>query len=320
MSLPQTSSDWGRLLTDDGALRAGVKTIAQRHGLAAEVPLRCAGGSLPVYTLGERHVLKLYPPQDAAHAEVEARVLAFVDGRLPLRTPALVTTGALDGWAYVLMSRLHGRLAVEVWPELERSAQLVLCDQLGESLAVLHALDTAPLADLPPPRWPAFIGQQRTSAVQRQRERGLAEPWLAQIDGLLDRWGFMPGEATGDATVLLHTEVMREHLLVETDGGQVRFGGLFDFEPSMLGARDYEFASVGLFVACGDGEALRRLLLAYGFATSQLDHALQCRFMAQALLHRYSNLPWYLRRLPCAGATTLEQLAAHWWGLPGVQP
>lgn len=320
MSLPQTTSNWDRLLADDQALRAGVTTIAQRHGLAAEMPLRCAGGSLPVYTLGEHHVLKLYPPQDASHAEVEARVLDFVNGRLPLRTPTRLASGALDGWAYLLMSRLRGRVAVDVWPELERSAQLALCEQLGKSLAALHALDVAPLADLPPPRWPEFIGHQRASAVQRQRERGLAEPWLAQIDGFLDRWAVIPGEAPGEATVLLHTEVMREHLLVEVDDGRVRFGGLFDFEPAMLGTRDYEFASVGLFVACGDGQAQRRLLLAYGFATTQLDHALQCRFMAQALLHRYSNLPWYLRRLPCAGATTLEQLAAHWWALPGVQP
>ena len=39
------------------------------------------------------------------------------------------------------------------------------------------------------------------------------------------------------------------------------------------------------------------------------------RLMAMALLHRYSNLPWYLQRLPLPGAQRLEQLAAHWWNL-----
>ena len=37
--------------------------------------------------------------------------------------------------------------------------------------------------------------------------------------------------------------------------------------------------------------------------------------MAHALLHRYSNLRWYLERLPAPGATTLEQLADRWWPL-----
>jgi hypothetical protein len=32
-------------------------------------------------------------------------------------------------------------------------------------------------------------------------------------------------------------------------------------------------------------------------------------------LHRYSNLRWYLVRLPAGDATTLEQLAVRWWPL-----
>jgi hygromycin-B 7''-O-kinase len=96
--------------------------------------------------------------------------------------------------------------------------------------------------------------------------------------------------------------------------------GLFDFEPAMRGEREYEFASIGLFVACGDGRLLRRILLAYGWAERRLDEALQQRLMAQALLHRYSHLRWYLQRLPVPGATTLEQLARHWWAIDGVPP
>ena len=82
-----------------------------------------------------------------------------------------------------------------------------------------------------------------------------------------------------------------------------------------LGLREYEFASIGLFVSAGDPRALRSILLAYGYAAAALEHALQNRLMAMALLHRYSNLPWYLQRLPLPDAQRLEQLAAHWWNL-----
>jgi hygromycin-B 7''-O-kinase len=51
----------------------------------------------------------------------------------------------------------------------------------------------------------------------------------------------------------------------------------------------------GLFVARGDAGFLRRLLLAFG------------------LLHRYSDLPWWLGQLPPPPAPTLDALAAHWW-------
>jgi hygromycin-B 7''-O-kinase len=66
----------------------------------------------------------------------------------------------------------------------------------------------------------------------------------------------------------------------------------------MRGAREYEFASVGLFVSCGDAGFLRRLLLAYGYRYHQLDDALPRRLLAYALLHRYSDLPWWLAQLP----------------------
>jgi hygromycin-B 7''-O-kinase len=157
------------------------------------------------------------------------------------------------------------------------------------------------------PRWHHFVPAQRASAAQRQRERRLAPEWVEQVDAFLERW-LPPPVPT---TVLLHTELMREHLMARNG----RLSGLFDFEPAMLGAPEYDFASFGLFVSCGDARFLRRTLCAYGYAEHQLDPALQCRLMAHALLHRYSNLRWYLERLPAAGATSLEQLAARWWAL-----
>lgn len=46
--------------------------------------------------------------------------------------------------------------------------------------------------------------------------------------------------------VLLHTEIMSEHLLVtQSPGGSWRLSGLLDFEPAMRGEREYEFVGAG---------------------------------------------------------------------------
>ena len=307
-SLPTATDDagWDALCDDEPALAAGVRALLARHGLGDAPRQRYDSGSLPVYAVGTQHVLKLFPPTEDDHAAVEARVLAAVQGRLPIPTPELFAAGTHDGWPYLLMSQLPGQRAVDAWPALSQAERDRAADTLGAALAALHAVDTAPLADLPP-RWDGFIAAQRDSAAQRQVERRLDAHWVERIPAFLERW--MPPPA--ERSVLLHTEVMREHLMVDA----ARLSGLFDFEPAMLGAAEYEFASVGLFVACGDARVLRRVLLAYGYASHQLDEALQCRFMAYALLHRYSNLRWYLQRLPADGAVTLEQLATRWWPL-----
>jgi len=308
MALPSASdpAGWDALLADDAALAPGVRAILARHGLAHEVTERYDSGSLPVYAVGTQHVLKLFPPDEAGYANTEARALAAVHGALPIPTPRLIATDTQDGWPYLLMSRLHGERLVGAWPRLSPADRDRLADRLGEAVAALHAVDTAPLADLGP-EWNGFVAAQRATAAQRQRERELAPEWVEQVDAFLERW--MPPPATKQ--VLLHTELMREHLMLD---GQ-HLSGLFDFEPAMLGAPEYDFASFGLFVSCGDARFLRRALRAYGYAAHELDEALQCRLMAHTLLHRYSNLHWYLQRLPAPGATTLEALASRWWAL-----
>ncbi len=311
MNLPATPTPADRSPLTDPALAAEIDAIARRHGLGALPAARYDSGSLPVYALGEVAVLKCYPAEDAEHAEVEARVLAAVHGRLPLATPQPLGRGATaDGGSYLLMSQLPGRRLVEVWPELEPGDRDRIAEQVGAALAALHAIDTAPLADLPGPRWPDFIARQRAEAVARHRARGLDPAWLDRIEPFLARWA--PG--AGGRTVLLHTEVMREHLLVARDAGGWHCSGLIDFEPAMCGARDYEFGSVGLFVTGGDRRLLHRLLRAYGHPAVGVDSALPMRLLAMALLHRYGHLRWYLQRLPAPGATTLEALASQWFG------
>jgi hygromycin-B 7''-O-kinase len=149
------------------------------------------------------------------------------------------------------------------------------------------------------------VASQRAQCLSRQRKLGLPALWADQIPGFLDALALSSGPP-----VLLHTELMREHLLVTPDPW--RLSGLVDFEPAMPGAREYEFAAVGAFLSEGDGRFLRRMLLAYGYDQSQLDAALRRRFLAW-LLHRYSDLPWYFSRLPGPASPTLGALADRWF-------
>jgi len=147
----------------------------------------------------------------------------------------------------------------------------------------------------------------RLSSRDRQIARGLAAPWVDAVDGFLARW--IPRE--DGAGVFLHTEVMREHLLVERQNGAWHISGLVDFEPAMIGAREYEWAAVGIFLTCAEPGLLAALLDAYG---AEVDDELPLRIMAYALLHRYSNLPWYLERLPAPDKIgDLEALARRWF-------
>lgn len=300
------------LSRDEARLRPGVDAIARDLDLEPALLRRFPDGSLPVYAAGEELVLKVYPPFDLPARDREAAALRAVAGRLPIPTPGVRASGEREAWGFLLMDRLRGEGLAAAWPRIPPQARLRLAEALGEALAALHALRGSALDPLRLD-WGAFLAEQRRTAVERQRARGLDAAWLEQIPEFLDRAG--PHEPAGEP-VLLHTEVMREHLLVEEVAGGWRLSGLFDFEPAMTGDPDYEFVAVGLFFSCGEAALLRRVLSAYGWPAARLDAALEQRLLACALLHRYSHLPWYLKRLPPPpGTRTLDALAACWWGL-----
>jgi hygromycin-B 7''-O-kinase len=253
-------------------------------------------------------VIKLFPRAERSHFEAEVAALTRLDGALSIPTPRVVASGERDGRWYVVMSRLAGRPLCDIWPELAREERLDIVRQVGTGLAELHARGGSGLPALSVD-WREFLDGRRAGNGERQAAKGLGAPWLGQVDAYLDRW--FPRDDGRRA--LLHTEVMREHLLVDRRDGAWRVSGLFDFEPAMIGAPEYEFASVGLFVTCAEPGLFGAALEAYGAPAA--DEELPYRILAYTLLHRYSHLRWYLERLPSEGCRTLEALARRWFAV-----
>jgi len=284
---------------------AAADAIRAELSLGAAVS-RFDTGSVPVFAAGDRFVIKLFPADEESHFAAERAALTLVDARLGIPTPQVAAAGSRDDWHFIVMTRLQGRLLAGVWSILSPDERRELARTVGIALRELHSItaeDWGPLAV----DWPRYMQTQREGCVKQQASRGLPAPWIHQVDEFVSRW--FPRD--DGRRVLLHTEVMREHLLVERTSGGWRLTGLFDFEPSMVGAPDYELASVGIFVAGAEAGVLRAVLEGYGMGP---DDDLAPRIMAYALLHRYSNLRWYLERLPpVPDAKTIEALARGWF-------
>ncbi|MFG1641258.1 phosphotransferase family protein [Amycolatopsis sp. NPDC049252] len=259
-------------------------------------------GSLPVYAVGDDLVLKLYPPLYRDEITTERTMLEVLHGTLP--TPRLERTGERDGWGHLLMARLPGRALKEAWPSLSTEDRRRLAPELGELLARLHAVEDPRLDVLAPKDWPEFVAAQHAKVVEHHRRTKLDDAWLAQIPAFLDA-----ADLGAPRPVPLHTEFMRDHVMV--DGDRPRITGLFDFEPAMRGAAEYDFVAAGLFVSGGDQGFLRDLLRGYGV---EPDEGFPRRCLAYALLHVYSDFRWYLDVLPAPPEPTLDALAETWWG------
>ena len=288
---------------DDSA--AIVDAIRRELSLGVDLK-RFASGSVPVFAVGNEHVVKLFPPEERPFFNTERAALTHIGGLLPIPTPRVIAAGERGQWYYIVMTRLSGCSLAEAWHTIEIHNRLQLMREVGAALAALHAIATDELAPLAVD-WARFMEAQRVSCRERQLARGLSAPWADAVAGFLERWA----PSDDGKRVLLHTEVMREHILVQCRDGAWHISGLIDFEPAMLGAPEYEFAAVGIFLTCAEPGLLGALLEAYG---AEVEDELPLRTMAYALLHRYSNLRWYLERLPVLDDMgDLESLARRWF-------
>ncbi|MBW2463828.1 MAG: aminoglycoside 3'-phosphotransferase/choline kinase family protein [Deltaproteobacteria bacterium] len=292
----------------------------QRIAVAANLdpaaqPVRFEEGSVPVFALGER-VAKLYPPSCAPAYRNERTILDHIAGALPVATPRVVAAGPLDAWHFIVMERLPGqplRARFDDIPPLDRPR---LFSEIGDAVRRLHALSTHPL---PRPDWSAIMKEQRAGCVARHRRLGLDDTWLARIDAFLDRTLPRASDLPADGhPVLLHTEVMREHIFVDERDGRFEVSGLLDFEPSRVGPAAYELPSVGLFLTEGDPALWSAFLDGLGVPPSQRGDEHARHSMAWALLHRYANLRWWLERLPARSPRrSFDDLAQEWFGSAG---
>lgn len=286
-----------------------LRVVAQRAGIiAAAHPTRFTDGSLPVFALGEL-VVKLYPPCCQDEYDNERAALEGVEGALPIPTPAVQSGGALDGWHYLVMTRLRGRPMRVCFNELASADRLRLSAQLGEAVARLHALETTGVAS---EDWPIWLASQKSGCVERHRKAGLDPVWLARIEPFLDE--VVPTLPTDTPHSLLHTEIMREHVFVDRVAGRFELSGLLDFEPARVGPWEYELSSAGLFFSEGDAAMWGGFLDGLGVSQDgRTELARRC--MAWGLLHRYANLRGWLQRLPPRSArASFDDLAKEWFG------
>ncbi|TWI64890.1 hygromycin-B 7''-O-kinase [Bradyrhizobium huanghuaihaiense] len=169
--------------------------IARSHGLDVGAPHVFATGTNLVVGLGERLILKIFPPLLRSQFLSERGSLTQLAGRLSLPIPEIVAEGVRDGWPYLVITRLAGTLGSEVWPSLAEDQKERVLRQIGETIASVQRAPLGPLAHIEP-RWADFMRAQMQGCRARHERLGLAPKFLEGLDDLLrDAAALIPMDA-----------------------------------------------------------------------------------------------------------------------------
>ncbi len=297
---------------DSDAWRDAAALVCARHRIPHETLSRSPQGENVIFFADERYVVKIYAPLRGQYVRERAALEFASAARLSVGTPEVVHAGELEGWPYIVMTRLEGILMREVWAGVEARQQLEIVSRLGVAMRELHAR-AAPQG---PPElnrdWRGFVESQARASVGRQRSLGANPEWLESLPAYLEaRQELLPSSFE---PVLLHGDIHPGNVLLREQRGRWEASSLFDFGDSFCGLREYEFVAPGVLMVRGRRGLQREMLSAYGYAEAELDLALRARLMLLTILYECSDLRKYALRLaPGAFNLTLAELEAAVW-------
>lgn len=296
---------------NDGVWQQAAAAICARHNLPYASLRRSQQGENIIFFVDERFVIKIFAPFRESYLREKA-ALEFANGKLGIETPAILYTGELEGWSYLVITQLAGFPAREAWSGIELHERIKIVSCLGVALKSLHN-HAAPLS-LPALNrdWHGFIERQTQTCVERQRACGANPEWLESLPAYVaGRLELLPAEYK---PVLLHGDVHLGNLLLAQENGRWKITGLFDFGDSFCGFHEYDCVAPGVLMVQGSRELQRSFLLSYGYKESQLDMNLRARLMLLTVLYECSNLRKYaLRLMPEAVNFMLDELEAAIW-------
>lgn len=278
-------------------------TVLSHSNLAEINTSHPTTGSLPVVFINDQAVMKFFPPLFTDAFQNEVKSLQFLSN---CQVPKLLEVGEIHGWHYVLMSKLAGNSLKDIWESLPQKEKSAACREVGASLRRIHEIKLT--ADFDLSSWTQFLDSQKQGCFARHEKLGLRQDLLKQIPKFIESV-----DLVSSRICFLHTEVMKDHVFFDRSSGKISFSGLIDFEPSMVGTYEYDFASIGIFLSSGDRVALRSFFEGYGNLDQAVNREFRRRVMAYTLLHKYSNLKWYLQFMP--NADSLDDLADLWWAV-----
>lgn len=279
---------WRALRRDPATQRPAFEAIAARHGLAARELSHLDKGTHYVWAT-QRSVIKLFVPLWTEDASLETTLLEMVAGTT-LPVPQLEAQGELDGWPYVVMSRVSGEHIGLAWRALDDGGRSRLATHLGEVMAALASLPRQRLQARAITQ-DALLAERMERVLVDQRERGGDEALESELRTFLA--GLPRLIPAGE--VVLHADLTDDNVLVSGD----RVTGIIDFADAFVGPWTYELAAPACFVTRGSSAHRDSMFRGRGLEPTP---ELIATTRAWAILHRYGHVA---RMMQAAGVATL---------------
>lgn len=273
--------------------REAVFEICDKHNISTNLFSPFTDGSNLIASIEDRYIVKIFPPFHRHQWDSEYKTLQHLAGKVSVSIPELIAFGECDDiWTYVIISKLPGITLENVWKECNGVEKINLLNRIGKIMSEVHSLPVGNLITLEP-QWNYFLEKQLTTYKARHLKNRMPDWFMLHIEDFVNESiSIVPQHPD---LVIMTCEYTPFNLLVTKHAGKYEISGMIDFGDAMIGYHEYDLLGPLLFLAAGNSDLVKSLLLGYGYADEQINQQLRRRVMILQVLHRFSNFKSQLR-------------------------
>lgn len=287
-----TFEQYQSVVANDEFWNNKINSILVNEGFEPCEITRFKEGSNIVYSYDKKYVVKLFPIFYKEEFVREVAILQNLDLESEVvEVPKLVRHGNFEGWDYIIMTELRGELLIDLWEELSIEEKKLLSSDLGRVIREFHNLPVEKLTSIGVD-WKSFIQSQLRNMKSHHEKHALKQKLFDDLENYLDETyiNYHPDKS------LLTGEYTPFNLLLNKVDGKWKLTGVIDFADGFLGDPEYDLLGPILFMFNIEESLVRNFLLSYGYHEGQLNESFRKKLMIYTILHRFSNIPYFISK------------------------
>jgi hygromycin-B 7''-O-kinase len=201
-----------------------VREIARRERVGCAKIEAGSPGSSAVFLLDGKYVVKIFPPEHAGDADVEAEVLNALAQDAVIPAPRLHSkdTDPILQWPYLLMDCVSGVALRDLLPDLDDKELERLADEIGAVVHAMHQLGDKlePALSRMGRGWSDTLTEMeadRSLALKALRDLAVHTPekgWVEEVAVALEsEWN----ACLADPGVLVHRDLTADHFYLSIE-------------------------------------------------------------------------------------------------------